>query len=365
MAPSLAALNTSPRWSITAGAGDIDAYRNPFLNEGPYVKRTYFGGNPDLKPQESKGKTYGLVVDVPGIKGLSFTADLWSIDRTNLLGQRSTAQIDASDTALLRAYTQTQIAAGVPVNLIDVGSGATYRGDINVQRYALTPEDRAAFAAYNAANPTKPAAPAGRIFARYQPFVNLSTSQHKGVDLGARYAMPRQPWGRLLVTSDWSYLDRSRTILAPANVAPTENDGLYADGVAKWRSTTNINWDKDGWNVGLGIYHVGKTHDSGATTTQAVYESLGKPSYIEPFFTAGNTLYRLVIDPVVTYNLSVSYKFENQTPAWLANTRIRLSVANLTDEPPPLTSGAFGYDAGVSQALLSGRSWSFEVAKTF
>jgi outer membrane receptor protein involved in Fe transport len=67
----------------------------------------------------------------------------------------------------------------------------------------------------------------------------------------------------------------------------------------------------------------------------------------------------------VTYNLSVSYKFENQTPTWLANTRIRLSVANLTDEPPPLTSGAFGYDAGVSQALLSGRSWSFEVAKTF
>lgn len=35
MAPSLAALSTSPRWTITAGAGDIDAYRNPFLNEDP------------------------------------------------------------------------------------------------------------------------------------------------------------------------------------------------------------------------------------------------------------------------------------------------------------------------------------------
>ena len=365
MAPSLAALNTSPRWSITAGAGDLDAYRNPYLNEGPYVKRTYFGGNPDLKPQESEGTTYGIVFDVPGIKGLSLTTDLWKIDRTNLLGQRSTAQIDASDTALLRAYTRTQIAAGVAVNQIDVGSGATYRGDLNVQRYALTPEDRAAFAAYNAANPSNPAAPAGRIFARYQPFLNLSTSQHQGVDLGARYAMPRQSWGRLLITSDWSYLDRSRTTLSPANVAPTQNDGLYADGAAKWRSTTNINWDKDEWNVGLGIYHVGKTHDSGATTTKAIYESLGNPSYIEPFFTAGNTLYRLVIDPVVTYNLSVSYKFENQSPTWLANTRVRLSIANLTDEPPPLTSGAFGYDAGVSQSLLSGRAWSFEVAKKF
>jgi iron complex outermembrane recepter protein len=125
MAPSLAALYTSPRWTITAGAGDIDAYRNPFLNEGPYVKRTYFGGNPDLAAQESEGTTYGFVLDVPGVDGLSFTADLWKIDRTNLLGQRSTAQIDASDTALLREFTQAQIAAGVPVDQIDIGSGAT------------------------------------------------------------------------------------------------------------------------------------------------------------------------------------------------------------------------------------------------
>jgi len=365
MAPSLAALYTSPRWSITAGAGDIDTYRNPFLNEGPYVKRTYFGGNPDLKPQESEGTTYGFVFDVPFIQGLSFTVDSWKIDRTNLLGQRSTAQIDASDTALLQAYTRAQIAAGVPVNQIDIGSGASYKGDPNIERFALTPEDRAAFVAYNAANPTNPAAPAGRIFARYQPFLNLSSSEHAGLDLGVRYAMPRQPWGRMLVTSDWSYLQRSRTVLAPANVAPTENNGLYANGAAKWRNTTNINWENGPWNAGIGIYYVGKTHDSGATTTQEVYESLGKPSYIEPFFTAGRTLYRLVIDPVVTYNLSVGYRFGDDSSGGEGNTRVRFSVANLTDEAPPLASDAFGYDPSVNQSLLSGRTWSLEVSRRF
>jgi outer membrane receptor protein involved in Fe transport len=365
MAPSLAALYTSPRWTITAGAGDIDAYRNPFLNEGPYVKRTYFGGNPDLEAQESEGTTYGFVLDVPGVEGLSFTADLWKIERSNLLGQRSTAQIDASDTALLQEYTRAQIAAGVPVDQIDIGSGATYRGDPDVERFPLTPEDRAAFAAYNAANPNNPAAPAGRIFARYQPFVNLSSSEHEGVDFGIRYAMPRQSWGRLLLTSDWSYLGRSRTVLAPANVAPTENDGLLADGAAKWRSTTNINWDNGAWSAGLGIYYVGKTHDSGATTTQAVYESLGSPSYIEPIFTAGRTLYRLVIDPIVSYNVSVGYRFGTESTSWLGDTRVRFAVANVTDEPPPLASGAFGYDPGVSQALLSGRTWSFEITSRF
>jgi iron complex outermembrane recepter protein len=366
MAPSLAALYTSPRWSITAGAGDIDAYRNPFLNEGPYVKRTYFGGNPELEAQESEGTTYGFVLDVPGVEGLSLTADLWKIDRTNLLGQRSTAQIDESDTALLQAYTRAQIAAGVPVNQIDAGSGgANYRGDPDVERFPLTPEDRAAFATYNAANPGNPAAPVGRIFSRNQPFLNLSSSEHQGVDVGFRYALPRQAWGRLVVNSDWSYLARSRSVLAAANVAPVENDGLYADGAAKWRSTTQVNWDNGPWNAGLGIYHVGKTHDGGATTTAAIYESLGRPSYIEPFFTAGRTIYRLVIDPVVSYNLSVGYRFGEQSASWMGDTRVRFQVANLTNEPPPLASGSFGYDPSVGQSLLSGRTWSLEISSRF
>lgn len=366
MAPSLAALYTSPRWSISAGAGDIDTYRNPYLSEGPYVMRTYFGGNPDLEPQESEGRTFGFVFDVPGAAGLSFTADHWKITRTNLLGQRSVAQINESDTALLRAFTRAQIAAGVPVDQIDAGSGGSnYQGDRDVERFALTPEDRAAFAAYNAANPNNPAAPVGRIFSRNRPFLNLSSSDHQGIDFGLRYAMPRLSWGRIVASSEWSYLKRSQTTLAPANVAPTVNDELYASGAARWRSTTNLTWDHGPWNAGLGIYHVGKTHDAGATTTEAIYESLGRPTYIEPHFTAGRTVYRLVIDPVISYNLSLGYRFPEGTSGWLGNTRVRLAVSNLTDEAPPLASTAFGYNPSVSQSLLSGRTWSFEVTRRF
>ena len=148
IAPSLAALFTSPRWTITAGAGDIDTYRNPVTAEGPYVQRTYFGGNPNLKPQESEGETFGAVIDVPAVKGLSFTAYYWKIDRSDLLGRRSVAQIRESDTALLQAYTRDQLASGVPINQIDLGSGtASYRGDQDVERFPLTAEGAATFAA--------------------------------------------------------------------------------------------------------------------------------------------------------------------------------------------------------------------------
>lgn len=366
MAPSLAALFTSPRWTITAGAGDIDPYRNPVTSEGPYVQRTYFGGNPNLKAAESEGYTYGIVVDVPGVRGLSLTADYWRIDRTNLLGQRSVAQIRASDAALLRAYTQQQIAAGVPVGSIDLGSGtANYRGDPDVERFPLTAEDIAVFAAYNAANPNNPQAAAGRIFSVNRPFVNLSRSKHDGIDFGLRYQLPRLPLGNVVVTSDWAYLRTSTSILEPANLPPIINESLYANGAARWRSTTNLAWRRGPWTGLLGAYYIGKTHDSGATTNAATYEALGRPSYIAPFFNGSQTIYRYVVDPVLTFNASLAYRFGPESSALLRNTRVRLGVINLTDKAPPLASDQFGYNPSVNQNLIAGRTWTLDLTRSF
>ncbi len=366
MAPSLAALYTSPRWSITAGAGDTDIYRNPALNEGPYVMRTYFGGNPQLRAQESEGTTFGFVLDVPFIDGLSVNADWWRIERSNLLGQRSTAQINDSDAALLRAFTAQQLASGVSINQIDLGSGTpNYKGDPDVVRFELTAEDRAAFAAYNAANPGRPVAAAGRIFSRNQPFLNLSSSEHRGIDLGFRYELPELPIGDLVLSSEVAWLDKAQSTLSPANVAPIVNNLLYAGGAAEWRSTTNLFWRKGAWNAGLGIYHVGETHDAGATTTATVWQSLGYPDYIEPFQTQGTTLYRRVIDRFITYNVNIGYTFTETSNDLLRDTKLRLSIVNLGDKEPPLAADAFGYDPSVSQSLLSGRSWMVEIARKF
>lgn len=366
IAPSLAALFTSSRYTISAGAGEIDTYRNPVTAEGPYIQRTIFGGSPDLKPQESEGTTYGVVIDVPFVKGLSFTADHWTIDRTDLLGQRSVAQIRESDTALLQAYTRQQLAAGTPADQIDVGSGtANYRGDASVVRYALTPEDRAAFAAYNAANPGNPQAPAGRILSLERPFINVASSEDEGVDLGARYDLPKLPLGNISITSDWTYLIKSRNTIAPANVAPTENDSMDIGGVVRWRGATNVSWRKGPWTAGLGAYYIGENLDSGASTTQAIYESLGRPDYIKEKFTGGRNVYYYRMDAVTTFNLSIGYRFGADASPWLRETRVRLGVTNFTDKEPPLSSGQFGYDPGVYQNLVAGRTWNLEVTKKF
>jgi len=366
MAPSLAALFTSPRWSISAGAGEIDTYRNPVTSEGPYVQRTYFGGNPKLKASESEGKTFGLVIDVPGIKGLSITADHWRIQRTNLLGQRSVAQIRASDVALIQSYTRAELAAGRPLAAVDLGSGtANYKGDPDIERFPLTPEDTAAFAAYNNANPGNPQAVAGRIFSVNRPFINIATSDHEGVDLGLRYVLPRLPIGNIVLNSDWSYLVKSRSLQQPANLPAIGNNDLNVEGASRWRGTSNVTWRRGPWTGNLGAYYAGPSQDSGATTTAALYESLGRPDYIAKHFTGGQFVYRYIVDSTLTYNVSLGYRFGAGPSSWLRGTRIRLGIVNFTDQAPPVSSGGFGYSPGVSQNLLAGRTWTLELTKSF
>ncbi len=366
MAPSLAALFTSPRWSITAGAGDIDPYRNPVTNEGPYVQRTYFGGNPNLRASESVGKTFGLVIDVPGLKGLSVSADYWHIERTDLLGQRSVAQIRDSDVALLAAYTKAQLAAGKSVAQIDLGSGtANYQGDPDVVRFALTPEDIATFATYNAANPANPVAAAGKIFSVNRPFINLSSSEDAGVDLGLRYDLPPSALGQFAFTSDWAYTIKSQSVSAPANLAPTVNDNMNTDGVARWRGTTNLAWRRDAWSAGFGAYYIGATQDSGATTTEALYESLGRPEYIAQQFTGGRFVYRYVTKQSLSFNATLGYQFGAHAHPLLRQTKVRFGVVNLTDEAPPFATGGSGYNPSVSQNLVPGRTWTLDVSRTF
>lgn len=365
IAPSLPALYTSSRWTAGAGVGSIDLYRNPVTNEGGYPQRNYFGGNPKLKAAESKGKSAGLVFDVPLVKGLSLSADYWQVNRTNVLGQRSAGQVFISDTALLQAYVKQQLAAGTPIGSINLGSGTTaYKGDPDITRVAPTAPDIATFGAYNAANPGNQQAVAGRIFSYSAPFLNLAKGYDAGWDLSLNYALPTLPIGKITLNSDWAYLIKSRTILQPPNAAPVETDSVNVGGASRWRGTSNVSWRKGHWSGGLGAYYIGRSQD-GATTTAAIYESLGRPSYLAKHFTDGAFVYRYVLKDSLTFNSSLAYRFDREAHKWLQRSTVRVGVNNLTDAAPPLGAGAFGYNPAVHGGFLVGRTWTFELTKAF
>jgi outer membrane receptor protein involved in Fe transport len=371
-APSLPTLNSKSQYSIASAPGDTDPYRNPATREGPYVMRNATSANPNLQPTDSTGKSIGLVLDVPKVKGLSLTVDYWEIARTDIISSRTNNQVMNADAALLQAYTRQQVAAGVPVGQINVGSGDTYKGDPAIVRSTPTAADIAAFAAYNAANPGNPLAVAGQIFSRDTPNLNMAEGFVSGWDLGLDYHLPALPIGQITFNSDWSYLRRSHTINIPPGAAPIFTDGVTGPGNTRWRGNSLITWRQGRWSGGFGAYYIGSDVDTSATTTQAVYESLGRPAYIAKTYTGGQYVYRYVASDSITYNAYAAYSFGTDAGGgsrWLQRalrrSMVRVGVVNLTDTSPPLTTGAFGFTASRHGTIFMGRTWTLELTKRF
>ncbi|WP_414662376.1 TonB-dependent receptor domain-containing protein [Horticoccus sp. 23ND18S-11] len=364
-APNLAVLNQKERRIVQAYA---DTYRQPItaLPTDGSTNRTYVSsGNFGLTAESSKGKSFGIVVDVPKVKGLSFSADFWEIKQTNVIEADSTADILASDNALLLAYTQQQIAAGRAVGSIDVGSGTSaYKGDPRAIRSStITPAELALFAAYNGARPTaQQIAPFGSLVSQRRAFSNRSNSTISGVDFAVNYRLPALAVGRFSIATDWSYIDQSYTTLPGGTVTDSR---VNQDGAARWRSNTGITWRKDAWTAGLSGYYIGAFADTGATTDATTFNALGRPAYITQVFDQGRVNYYYRVADSLSFNAFVSHRIGGSAPRVLRGTTVRVGVTNLTDEKPPLSSDIVGYQASVYSYLALGRTWAIELTRRF
>jgi iron complex outermembrane receptor protein len=364
-APNLAQLFTGTL--IRTVTGSTDAYRSAVTGlptDGPSNRRSVASGNRNLSPEKSTGKSAGLVVEVPGVRGLSVSVDYWEIRRKDIISSGGGIPDDSS---ALNAATQTALAAGQAIGSIDLGSGtAAYKGDPSVVRLPVTQADRDFFAAYNATRaPGNQRAVAGAIdiirtsyFNRAQEFVN-------GFDFDVNYRLPRLELGQFTVNTSWTRLNDYHAYNT-AGAPRTELLGSNAPSGAtpKWRGSATVTWSRRQWGAGLGAYYVGDYTDTGATTTVATWDSLGNPSYIRPVFNNGNTVYRYVVSDSISYNTYVNYRFDGRN-RWMSNTSVRVGVNNLFDAKPPLSSDSRGYDPSLYNTMARGRSYSLQLTKKF
>lgn len=368
-APNLPTLYAPNRFTVDSLPGTIDPYRNPVTNEGAYVQRSYNRGNPNLKPSTSVGRSAGIVLDIPKVKGLSVTADYWQISQNDNIGSLTSTQILNADVVALQAYTQAQLASGVAIGNINAGSGtAAYKGSTAIERNPVSPADTAAFALYNSTRPaSQQLATVGQIVSRSVVFENLAKGYVSGWDLGLNYTLPTFPIGKFSFNADWSYIARSYTTRNIPGAAPVTNERLDVDGTTRWRGNFTTGWRKGPWNASFSGYYIGSFRDNttGATITAAQYAALGNPSYIGKYFDGGAYAYRYIVRDTITYNASLRYEFKKSAPKLLQNTSIRAGVINLLDKEPPLTSGNFGYSSSVYTSLLAGRTWTLDVTKRF
>lgn len=365
-APNLAQLFTGTL--IRTVTGSTDSYRSAVTGlptDGPSNRRSIASGNLDLRPEESVGKSAGVVIEVPVVKGLSFGVDYWEIRQSSVIASSGSI---ADDTAALQAATAAALAAGQAIGAIDLGSGtAAYKGDSSVVRLPVTQTDRDFFAAYNATRtPGNQRAVVGAIdflrttyFNRAQQFVN-------GFDFDVNYRLPRTSLGNFTFGTTWTYLNDFHAYNA-ANAPRTDlrwgNSAAVGGAAPKWRGSASITWRRDRWGAGFSAYYTGDYTDAGATTTAATFESLGSPSYIAPVFTGGSAVYRYVVSDAMNYNANISYRIPAKNEGWLGGTTIRLGVINLFDKTPPLSSDSRGYDPSVYNQMARGRSWSLQITK--
>jgi iron complex outermembrane recepter protein len=361
-APNLSVMNYPTRFTV---GSSTDPYRGPVTNlpiDGQSQRQTGIVGNPDLVPEESEGQTLGFVLDVPFVDGLRFSVDYWKIDQENLISSPIAAEIRERDGQALLAATQAALAAGTPINQIDLGSGtANYRGDPLIQRSTvITDEDRALFAAYNATRPQSQwVAPVGVLQITYTPYSNLASSMIRGYDFNLGYNSPPFSFGRIGVSTDWTYLDKYER--RSSEGAAVEHR-IGKNGATRWRGSLNLFWTmNDVWSGGISAYYIGEYADVTASINEATFNALGQPDYIYPI----DGVYYWKVDDSVTLNAFASHTFNVDDNSLLDDLTIRLGVKNLTDEDAPLTTDPAGYDASVYNSIAQGRTWTVRLTKNF
>ncbi len=359
-APNLAQLFTG---ELVRSVVQTDTYRSNVTglpSDGSTSRLFRRSGNQNLSPEEAIDRSAGIVVQVPFVKGLSFSADYWEIRQTGVIGTTGGVTEDAE---ALNAATQAALGAGTAIGSIDLGSGtATYAGDPSVVRRAVTQADRDAFAAYNATRtPANQRATVGAIDFIKETYFNRSEAFVNGLDLEATYRLPKLNAGYFTLNTEWSYIIDSHLYESPG--APRD-DRRGSTNAAKWKGTSSVTWRSGAWRAGLTALYTGDFIDADGSTTAAVYSALGEPGYIRPQFDTGLQRYRFVVDDTLTWNGYVSYRIKSESK-WLGETTVRVGGINITGVEPPLAADSRGYSTSVYGSLARGRIWSLELSRKF
>jgi iron complex outermembrane receptor protein len=288
-------------------------------------------GSADLEPEESTNMTYGMVFEstfLPSEWGeLTFTADWWRVEQSNVIG------IFGDDNHILLDY------------VLRLNGGANPA----VVRATPDADDIAAFAGTGLD-------PVGDILMVDDNYLNLDERTVQGWDFGLYYDLNDTPVGDFSFRINAAFLDKFFQGVSPngalINAAAAAGDippqlsvggqgNLVRDfGRPEWRYTSTLTWRKDEWGAGWFTSYVGDVFDDFIVLTATS----------EPW----------IIDEYQTHNLYVQYELGYDTDA---PTRFRLGVRNLTDEVPPLADTNFGFMGDLHSP--QGRYVYLNVRKTF
>ncbi|MDP3740269.1 MAG: TonB-dependent receptor [Hyphomonadaceae bacterium] len=279
-------------------------------------------GSTALEPEESTNLTYGLVFEStflpPEWGEISFTADWWRIEQSNVVG------IFGDNNHILLDYV-LRSAPGCNATPLP----ASCFNPAVVRSTTIDPDDQILFDGSGIAAP-------GDILFVEDNYLNLDERAVQGWDFGLYYNLDDTPVGDFSFRINAAFLDKffqgvspngaiinaaAASGQIPAVLTVNGQGNLVRNfGRPEWRYTSSLTWRKDAWGAGWFTSYVGDVQDTGIVLT-----ATSQPWIIEEF---------------QTHNLYVQYElgYDSDSP-----TRIRVGMRNIFNEEPPLADTNFGY----------------------
>ena len=272
--------NTLPRQTqstltFAASANAIDTLRgNQNLTGQTYV--LYSGGNPDLRPQRSENWTYGVVWEVPKLKGLSVSFDYYDnhyIDRFGIVGTFADRLLYAPETFV---------------------RGPNLPGD--------------------------PAGWPGPITGYDGRTINIATARNAGYNFGVRWQRTT-PWGELgFSTTGERMLVSIQQVVPGAVPTPSVNKKFIP-----MRIVSSLFWSRGSWDAGVTANYQGRYWRD--TNNAALSVSRWTDDVIR-------------WDANASYDFGKNRSFGDRGSAWwrraLHDTKWSVSIINALDTEPPM-----------------------------
>jgi iron complex outermembrane receptor protein len=257
---------------------------------GTVTKRVVTGGNPDLQPEESQSYNIGFVLDIPQIKGVSISMDVYKIESTDRIDNPNNQDELNIDEALWLA-----------------NGGSNDR----VLREAQTDSDRALGIP-------------GRLIEIQGTYDNLDSRTIEGIDFGIAWVSPRFEVGTVTLKAEGTYVSK----LADADRDGNTSNMIRNGGNPRVKGLVSASWNRKSWSAYLSARYLSDYENS------RTYDSpVGDPNSIP-----------LVLESQWILNASVGYKFAKGGA--LEGTSMRFGVNNIQNVEPPLyLSSSDGYDS--------------------
>lgn len=267
-----------PRLSNPACAG-----LSPGFNQTTPQTSALSGSNDQLKPEEGKSFTWGVVYDPSWLEGFSTSVDVWRIYLTSTIGALGT------QTILNQCFNNGRFC-----NLFTRDTLTGGAGDVEFVNDRL---------------------------------VNIGRIDTAGVDMSFKYRLPETSWGNFRAALDLTYLQKYNVQTLEGEISSQFNaagsffgsafggDGNYA----RWRGIGTVAWNMGNFDASWRMRYIGPTRFGGQSQAGDGYGVItpagGPQSFRTGAYTYHNVQFGYNIEPIhTTVEVGIDNLFDKQAP---------------------------------------------------